>query len=109
MGRGYATDKTLQNAVGETANGNALCVVGLRNVAFQVTGITSATITFEATIDGSTWVSLFVRNIASEAALTAATTTANGVFTAPCMGLSLVRARISTYVSGTITVVALAT
>jgi hypothetical protein len=71
-----------------------------------VTGITSATITFEATVNGTDWVSIQAANTATGAR--SATATADGVYTAPVAGLQRVRARISTYATGTIYVTALA-
>ena len=106
MSRAYATDKTLQSAVSASANGGSLAVVGLSTVAFQVTGTFVATVTFEGTIDASTWVSVLARNVATGAVAT--TATAAGVYVAACGGLSLVRARV-TWTSGTsITVITLA-
>ena len=69
---------------------------------FQVTGITTATITWEATIDGTNWVSILATNLTSGTA--AATATANGLYRATVQGLAQVRARISAYTSGTIVV-----
>lgn len=69
-------------------------------IGIQITGITSATVTFEATIDGSNWVAHNATPVASTTAAT--TTTADGIFYANVVGITSFRARISTYVSGTI-------
>lgn len=72
-------------------------------VGIQITGITSATVTFEATIDGTNFVSVLARNITTGS--TAATTTADGIFAVDSVvGLTQFRARVSTYASGTIVI-----
>ena len=102
----------MQNAAVATGNGTAIETTGAANgacstLAMQVTGITSATITFEATIDGTNWVAVLATNITSGTAAT--TATANGVYRLDCSGLASVRARISAWTSGTITVTGVAT
>jgi hypothetical protein len=99
-------DKILQSGAVATGNGNEFDISSYGAVGFQVTGITSATITFEATVNGTDWVSIQAANTATGAR--SATATADGVYTAPVAGLQRVRARISTYATGTIYVTALA-
>ena len=68
---------------------------------FHITGTWSGTITFEAKAPGAgstKWVSILATNVTDEAS--ALTTTANGVFRIIADGLQ-VRARMSTYGSGT--------
>jgi hypothetical protein len=72
------------------------------NLTAQVVGITTATITWEGTVDGTNWVSILATNQTSAAA--AATATANGIYAMTVRGLRQVRARISAYTAGTITV-----
>ncbi len=91
-------DVLAQNAVSGTANGTALFVDGMAACAFQVTGTFTATVTFEATLDGTTWVSLQVANVADGSVGT--TATAPGVFQAAIAGLDKVRARVA-WSSGT--------
>ncbi len=71
-------------------------------VGFQVIGVSagSGTITFEGTLDDSNWVSLLAKNIASQSVPTSATTTADGIFVVDAAGLLKVRARVSTFGSG---------
>lgn len=69
-------------------------------VGIQITGITSATVTFEATIDGTNWVAHYATPVASATAAT--TTTVDGIFYANVVGITSFRARISTYATGTI-------
>lgn len=68
-------------------------------VGFQLTGTWSGTITFEASLDGATWVAVKADNSAGTAATTA---TGNDIYTLPCAGFSQVRARFSTATSGTV-------
>ena len=100
-----ATKKVLQSAAVATGNGNAVSVGGMSKIAIQVVGITVATVTFEATIDGTNWVSLSGLNVASAAAIS--TLAADGIFSATVSGLTSVRARISAWTSGTITATAI--
>lgn len=98
--------ETLQNAATGTGNGNTIETIGHSILAFQVTISASATVTYEGTVDGTTFVSIEAINKATGAK--AATATASGVYVADCAGLLRARARVSTFGSGTITVTALA-
>src|SRR5215472_10101567 len=96
---------TLQSAAVAPGNGNSILVEGKSGVGFNVTGITSATITVEGTADNVTWSAITVTNVVS--GIQSGTITANGFYaTTPFFGLLNIRARISTYSSGTITVTA---
>lgn len=106
LDRIYAKSATLQSAVETTSTGTAMVVGGFPTVGLQVAGITTATITWQGTIDGSTWVSVLATNFTSGSAAT--TTTADGVFYANVKGLDQVRAVVSGWTSGTITVSGLA-
>jgi hypothetical protein len=76
-------------------------------VGVQIVGITSATVTFEASCDQvPTWVSILATNVTS--GTTATTTTADGIYTINVVGLQQVRARVSTYVSGNILITMIA-
>lgn len=76
-------------------------------VKFQLSGTWSATLTFEGTLDNSTWVAIPAWNQNSAAAST--TTTSNGLYSVSGSGLIAVRARISAYTSGSVVVGAMAT
>lgn len=104
---GVAITKTLQSAAVATGNGTAIVctdasVGACKYLALQVVGITTATITFEATIDGSNWIAIQFTNLNSGTAAT--TATADGLYRADVTGLAQVRARISAWTAGTITV-----
>jgi hypothetical protein len=71
-------------------------------IAFDVTGTFTGTITFEASVDGTTFVAFGGQAPAGGSTIT--TLTAPGVFQSPansCQGFETVRARMSAYTSGT--------
>lgn len=105
--RRYTLRATLQSAAGGTGNGTALDCAGLEYIVFQIAGITTATVTWEVSIDGSNWVAVMATNQTSGAAAT--TATADGLYGMNCAGYAQLRARISAFTSGTITISALAT
>lgn len=97
----------MQNAATAGGNGTPMdCTAAARGamtvLTMQVQGITTATITFEATIDGTNWVAILATNLNNDT--TATTATADGIYRITVLGLISVRARISAYTSGTITV-----
>lgn len=104
---GRTAYKILQSSAVATGNGTAVTCTGIDDggstvLCLQIVGITSATVTFEATIDGTNWVAVQFTNQTTASAAT--TATADGLYRATVLGLRTVRARISTYVSGTITI-----
>lgn len=96
---------TLQSAAVATGDGTRADVANYDTAGIQVTGINGDTITWEVSIDGTNWVGILVAPVTTGTG--ALTTTANGIFVVDVAGLAFLRARISTYGSGTITVVAL--
>lgn len=98
---------TLQSAAGATGNGTVFLVDGCRSAMFQISGTFVGTITFEATVDGSNWVTYALSDISTTARTHATTQTTAGIYTADDLaGLMAIRARISAWTSGAITVVA---
>lgn len=101
---------TMQNAATATGNGTAIIIgvsaaapgANLGAVGIQITGTFSATITFEATTDGTNWSSVMATELADDSRAT--TATAAGHYTILYGSAVYVRARISSYSSGTITV-----
>lgn len=75
-------------------------------VGMQVTGITTATITFQGTIDGTNWEAVQVTNLNDGSEGT--TATADGLYRLTCIGLTQVRANITAWTTGTITVTGVA-
>lgn len=97
---------TMQDAAVAVGAGEPLVMDGFRDAVIQVAGITSATITWEASLDGTTWLGVALVALSSTTRARALTTTADGQFLFDSVGGMLqVRARISTWVSGTITVI----
>lgn len=94
--------ETIQSGAVATGSGTFFNCGGLSVLAAQVSGITSATISWEGTTNESDWVAITGVNLST--LVTGTTATANGIYTLPVAGLSQVRARISTYATGTITV-----
>ena len=70
--------------------------------AIQITGTFIATVQFEATSDGGTWVALSAGDVAGTATATSAT--AAGIWQFSSTGLLSVRARLSSYTSGAVNV-----
>lgn len=69
-------------------------------VALQLAGTWAGTVSFEATVDGLTWVAFNM--VPSNSATAASSSTGNGVWSANCAGYATVRARFSTATSGTV-------
>jgi hypothetical protein len=94
---------TLQNAAGATGNGTSLNVSGYAVAILSVTGTFSATLTFEVSLDDSTWVSILAHQVGVSGSLgTTATTT--GDYRINVAGYKSVRARVSAFTSGAVTV-----
>src|ERR1051326_2019188 len=94
-----ALDVALQSAAVADGNGTAIACGGLAAIGVQVSGLVTATINWEATIDGN-WVAGMVTNRTTNTDAT--TTTGNGLFRFDCAGCDQFRARISGYSAGTI-------
>lgn len=71
-------------------------------VAIQLSGTWTGTVTFEATVDGATWVAFNMTP--SNSGTDASTATANGAFSKQNNGYAALRARFSTASSGTVTI-----
>lgn len=72
---------------------------------FQLTGTWTATITFEGTTKGDTWVP--IPSINPTTGATSTTQSSNGIYIIPCAGFQKIRANVTAYTSGTITANAL--
>lgn len=104
--RSGVVSQVMQSAAVATGDGTPIDVTGLATLCAQVTGITTATITWEATIDGATWTGLLAAPITTGTG--ALTATANGIYRMDVRGLQKVRARISAWTAGATTVVGMA-
>lgn len=107
VGHAFASDpgltyvSTFQSGATALGNGSPVDVAGLAGEVIQLSGMTSATITFEANVDGVNWFPVPAYNISTGAV--GVTATASGLYFLNTSGYQNLRARISTYVSGTIT------
>jgi hypothetical protein len=93
---------TLQEAVEANANGAALATEGYASVLFTVTGTFDATVTFQGSRDNTNWFNIQAQNMSD--ATQASAVTAAGLYSAGIGGLEYVRAVVSNYVSGAVTV-----
>ena len=96
--------QTLQSAAAATGNGTDFMCEGLSFATFQVTGTFVGTVAFEATIDNSNWVAVQALNEKNGNVSTTASSA--GLYSFYVAGFRRVRARISSYTSGNITVTA---
>ena len=72
-------------------------------LAIQINGITTATVTFQGTIDGTNWVDIGFTDMADNSTV-ATTATADGIYKCSVAGLLQVRANLTAWTTGTITV-----
>src|SRR6185295_9863698 len=80
-----------------------LNVAGQGSLGVQITGTWVGTVTFQSSINGTTFVSLGVMPVNSTTSVS--TTTGNGIWTVPVAGLTTVRVVFTAYTSGTATVI----
>lgn len=94
-----------QNAAEVDGNGTVVPLGGRSSLVVQVFGTFSATVTFEASLDGSNWIAVALANLNSTTRARATTATAAGLFLLDAIGgLELFRARVSSYASGAVSV-----
>ena len=98
--------ETLQSAAGATGNGTATDMAGVDAFSVAVSGTFVATVTFEGTIDGTTFFAVGLTPMAGGAAVTSATAPGQW-YASPVMALLQFRARVSAFTSGAVTVVVL--
>lgn len=95
--------RVLQSAAAATGVGNSLPIQDDASCTMTVSGTFVGTITFEGTEDGTTWVSLLASK-AGTSGVPSTTATTPGDYTMAVPNLGAVRANITAYTSGTITV-----
>lgn len=102
----------MQVAAAVTGNGSTLDTSGANIAVLQTVITSSATVTFEASQDGTTWYNLFCQLLVTtnpiSGAAAVATSTATNMYRCNVAGIALVRAR-ATISSGTVTVKGMAT
>jgi hypothetical protein len=100
------TSDTLQSAAGATGPGTALDMAGVDAFSVAVSGTFVATVTFEGTLDGTTFFTIGLTPMAGGAAVTTATAPGQW-YASPVMALLQFRARVSAFTSGAVTVISL--
>ena len=96
---------TFQSGVVTNTNGTVMDVTRIGKMGVQVEGIVDATVTFQASIDEDTWYAVEAVNRNSGAK--GSTATADGVFDISVGEFAVLRSPVSSWVSGTITVLAI--
>lgn len=103
----------MQNAATATGNGTSLDTSQASIAILQTTISGTATVTFEASVDGTTWSGLYCALLAATNPVTGVTnvgtSTASNMYRCNVAGIPIIRARVSAYTSGTVTVKGLAT
>lgn len=95
---------TLHNAATATGNGTVVVVNRYTTISLQIDISNTATITFEASADGTTYATTTCTSVGSTSGTLVSTAAASGVYQCNIAGLKNFRARISSYSSGTVTV-----
>ncbi|MCK9328752.1 MAG: hypothetical protein M0Q94_02630 [Candidatus Cloacimonetes bacterium] len=93
---------TMQNGAVAIGNGISLDVSGMGTAICQVSGTFVGIITFEASLDNVIFNSIDAQDI--NGGLISPSVTSAGFYKIPCGGVKYIRARISAYTSGSITV-----
>lgn len=96
----------LSGAAALDATGVAEVEGQYRTLTVQVSGMFTATVSFEGSVDGTNWTAVRGANISSGQPATSAT--APGIFQFSVSGLKKFRARVSSFTSGNVSAVALA-
>jgi hypothetical protein len=98
--------ETLQDAATETGDGVEIDFDGFERLSVQISGTFSGTVTFEGSVDGTTYAAVGMQPLAGGAVATTATTAGIWVLPVAQSALATYRARVSAYSSGEITAVA---
>lgn len=100
------TTTTMQNGATANGNGTSLPVTGyataLLNIVSSPAMSGGTTVNFEASVDDTTWVSINAHTVGANTIST--TTTADGDYRINSAGYKSIRARISGYSAGTVTI-----
>jgi hypothetical protein len=104
--------QVMQNAAVAQGNGTLMYPVSMTNGAFntltaQVKGITTVTITWEGTVDGTNYVGFLMAPVTT--GTLALTSTADNVYRGTVTGFTAIRARISAWTTGATTVTGILT
>lgn len=93
----------LQTAATANGNGTASVIQGYTAAVVQVAGTFSATVNFEASVDGTNYTAIQCFSIADRVESATSVTTA-GAWRCNVVGTNSFRARVSAYASGSVTV-----
>lgn len=97
---------TMQNAATASGNGTSLPATGFAgaiiNIVSSVAMSGGTTVNFEASVDDTTWVAINAHKIGTQSLAT--TTTSDGDYRVSTAGYKSIRARISAYSAGTVTI-----
>ena len=96
------TDVSTSGNLAAAAQTVVLALVGNNAAAAQITGTWVGTITFEASLDGTTWTG--INAVSASTSTPQTTTTVNGLYRLTPGGLQQIRAIMSAFTSGTATV-----
>ncbi len=98
---------TMQNSVAANANGTTMNCQGVAAAYCQVKGSSFAgTVNFEETVDGDNWVGVQAVNL-NDGSIGSTSVSTDGIYAVPTFGAKFLRARVSGYDSGTVTVTTL--
>lgn len=97
-------ERYLQQGAFATGNGAEFDCAGMTGVIVQLTVSATATVTWEVLRQDGVWTAIIAPNITT--GVTATTATATGAYWIPVAGFKKMRARVSTWVSGTVTALA---
>ncbi len=98
------TDVTSSASLAALNQAATITCAGLSTVGIQFTGSWTATNTFEGTVDGSTWVSVFALPRGTTAVVSTTNATTNGLYAVPVAGLTQFRVRCSAFTAGPVVV-----
>ena len=97
-----ATDTTSSGTLGALNQTVVLSTIGQSSASVTITGTWVGVITFEGTVDGTTWDS--INAIAATTSQPQATTTVNGLYRLTPGSLMQIRANMTLYTSGTVSI-----
>ena len=103
------TTGTLQSAAVAVGNGTILDVTGMSAVIFTVNIVTTATVVFEGTQDGVNYAAINAVQLGTTTILSSVSTAGITLWETPVGGLINIRARISVWAAGAVSVTATAT
>jgi len=107
--RSHRGPQTLLSAVGATGAGTAISMGGMAMCALQTVITSTATVTWQGTIDGSNWIAVALADLNSTSRARATTTSTNGLYLfEPAAGITSLRPNVTSWTSGTVTVKAIA-